>query len=76
MNSGLEWEEDYGKISDVTKMLFIEEDMTKSQINKPLVEKPNNTWNYSSGTTNLLSGITKTIQNASRIFGFLVQQFV
>jgi hypothetical protein len=35
MNSGLEWEEDYGKISDVTKMLFIEEDMTKSQMDKP-----------------------------------------
>jgi len=59
MNSGLEWEEDYGKISDVTKMLFIEEDMTKSQINKPFVGKPNNTWNYSSGTTNLLSGILR-----------------
>lgn len=59
MNSGLEWEEDYGKISDVTKMLFIEEDMTKSQINKQLVGKPNNTWNYSSGTTNLLSGILR-----------------
>jgi CubicO group peptidase (beta-lactamase class C family) len=59
MNSGLEWEEDYGKISDVTKMLFIEEDMTKSQINKPLVGKPNNTWNYSSGTTNLLNGILR-----------------
>ena len=59
MNSGLEWEEDYGKISDVTKMLFIEKDMTKSQINKPLVGKPNETWNYSSGTTNLLSGILR-----------------
>jgi CubicO group peptidase (beta-lactamase class C family) len=59
MNSGLEWEEDYSKISDVTKMLFIEEDMTKSQINKPLIGKPNNTWNYSSGTTNLLSGILR-----------------
>lgn len=59
MNSGLKWEEDYGKISDVTKMLFIEEDMTKSQINKPLVGKPNQTWNYSSGTTNLLAGILR-----------------
>lgn len=59
MNSGLEWEEDYGKISDVTKMLFIEEDMTKLQIDKPLVGKPNQTWNYSSGTTNLLSGILR-----------------
>jgi CubicO group peptidase (beta-lactamase class C family) len=59
MNSGLEWEEDYGKISDVTKMLFQDEDMSKAQINKPLVGKPNNTWNYSSGTTNLLSGILR-----------------
>ena len=59
MNSGLEWEENYGKISDVTKMLFIAEDMTKSQIDKPFVGKPNNTWNYSSGTTNLLSGILR-----------------
>ena len=59
MNSGLEWEEDYGKISDVTKMLFSAEDMTQSQIDKPLVGKPNNTWNYSSGTTNLLSGILR-----------------
>jgi CubicO group peptidase (beta-lactamase class C family) len=59
MNSGLEWEEDYSKISDATKMLFQAEDMTKSQIDKPLVGKPNNTWNYSSGTTNLLSGILR-----------------
>jgi CubicO group peptidase (beta-lactamase class C family) len=59
MNSGLEWEEDYGKISDVTKMLFQDEDMSKAQIDKPLVGKPNNKWNYSSGTTNLLSGILR-----------------
>jgi len=59
MNSGLEWDEDYGKISDVTKMLFQESDMTQSQLNKPLVGKPNATWNYSSGTTNLLSGILR-----------------
>jgi CubicO group peptidase (beta-lactamase class C family) len=59
MNSGLEWEENYNAISDVTKMLFMAEDMTKSQIDKPLVGKPNETWNYSSGTTNLLSGILR-----------------
>lgn len=59
MNSGLAWEEDYSKISDVTKMLFQESDMTQSQINKPLIGKPNATWNYSSGTTNLLSGILR-----------------
>ena len=59
MNSGLEWDEDYGKLSDATKMLFLSEDMTKTQIDKPLVGKTNATWNYSSGTTNLLSGILR-----------------
>ena len=59
MNSGLEWDEDYNSISDVSKMLFLERDMTKQQINKPFVGKPDETWNYSSGTTNLLSGILR-----------------
>ena len=59
MNSGLEWEEDYGKISDVTKMLFLEEDMANVQLEKPAAFKPNTHWNYSSGTTNLLSGILR-----------------
>lgn len=59
MNSGLEWEEDYTKISDATKMLFQAEDMTKSQIEKSAKYKPNTHWNYSSGTTNLLSGILR-----------------
>lgn len=59
MNSGLEWEEDYTKISDVTKMLFLAEDMSQSQLDKPAKFKPNNHWNYSSGTTNLLSGILR-----------------
>ena len=55
MNSGLAWEEDYTGISDVNKMLFLEEDMPQVQLNKPLAGEPNNSWNYSSGTTNLLS---------------------
>jgi len=59
MNSGLEWEEKYDKISDATKMLFQAKDMTFSQIDKPAVAKPNMLWNYSSGTTNLLSGILR-----------------
>jgi CubicO group peptidase (beta-lactamase class C family) len=59
MNSGLAWEEDYTKICDATKMLFQAEDMTKSQINKPQTGKINDSWNYSSGTSNLLSGILR-----------------
>jgi CubicO group peptidase (beta-lactamase class C family) len=60
MNSGLEWDEDYGSISDVTKMLFLEKDMTKAQEVKPLKYATNASWNYSSGTSNLLSGILRT----------------
>ena len=59
MNSGLEWDENYDEISDATKMLFLERDMTKVQEEKPLIGKPNETWNYSSGTSNLLSGILR-----------------
>ncbi len=59
MNSGLEWEEDYTKISDVTKMLYLDSDMTIAQQKKSLSGEPNKSWNYSSGTSNLLSGIVR-----------------
>lgn len=59
MNSGLEWEENYNTICDATKMLFLAEDMGKVQLDKPAQFKPNTHWNYSSGTTNLLSLILK-----------------
>ena len=59
MNSGLEWSEDYGAISDVTKMLFIEPKMGQVQLEKTLAGKPNESWKYSSGTTNLLSGFIR-----------------
>ncbi len=60
MNSGLEWDENYNEISDVTKMLFLEKDMTKIQAEKPLVGMPNESWNYSSGTSNLISGLIRS----------------
>jgi CubicO group peptidase (beta-lactamase class C family) len=59
MNSGLEWDEYYDRICDATKMLYQEEDMSRSQLIKSAVFKPNTHWNYSSGTTNLLSGILR-----------------
>ncbi len=59
MTSGLDWEEDYTKISDVTSMLFLERDMTLSQANKKASFAPGENFNYSSGTTNLLSGILR-----------------
>ena len=59
MNSGLEWEEKYDRICDATKMLFQADDMGKVQLEKPLIGKPNASWNYSSGTSNLLSKILR-----------------
>ena len=56
MNSGLEWEEDYNTLSDVTRMLYLEREMGMLQIDKPLEGEPDKSWNYSSGTTNLLAG--------------------
>ncbi|HMI08326.1 MAG TPA: serine hydrolase [Flavobacterium sp.] len=59
MNSGLEWTEDYETISDATRMLFLAKDMTAVQRDKPYAFEPDTHWNYSSGTTNLLSGILR-----------------
>ena len=49
MQSGLAWEEDYTKISDVTRMLFLDADMTQAQKEKKAIAKPVEVWNYSSG---------------------------
>jgi CubicO group peptidase (beta-lactamase class C family) len=60
MQSGLEWKEDYTGISDVTEMLFLDADMTAKQGTKQPVAPPVDIWNYSSGTTNYLSGVLRT----------------
>ncbi len=59
MQSGLEWDEDYSTISDVTRMLFLDSDMTQAQKDKKAIAEPTEIWNYSSGTSNLLSGILR-----------------
>lgn len=59
MQSGLEWDEDYASISDVTEMLFLDADMTEKQAQKQPIAAPTEIWNYSSGTSNLLSGILR-----------------
>src|SRR5690606_23241756 len=59
MSSGLEWEENYSKISDATKMLFLEADMSRSQLIKPLLAEPESVFIYSLVTSNLLSEILK-----------------
>ncbi|MEL7220377.1 MAG: serine hydrolase [Bacteroidota bacterium] len=59
MNSGLEWNEAYGTVSDATQMLYGQTDMAAYTRDKPQAQQPNTHWVYSSGTTNLLSKIIR-----------------
>ena len=54
MQSGLEWNENYGTRSDVNLMLHREEDMGLFALSKPLMAKPGTHWYYSSGSTNII----------------------
>ena len=55
MSSGLEFNEDYGDVTDVTRMLFLEGDMADFAAAKPLAHPVGTVFSYSSGTTLLLS---------------------
>ena len=57
MSSGLLFNEDYGSVTDVTRMLFLEPDMAGFALKKPLDAKTGLKFNYSSGTAVLLSRI-------------------
>lgn len=55
MSSGLVFNEDYGDVTDVTRMLYLEPDMSAFAAASPLAGKPGMIWSYSSGTATLLS---------------------
>jgi CubicO group peptidase (beta-lactamase class C family) len=55
MESGLAFNEGYGDVADVTRMLFLEPDMTRFVVSLPLEANPGERFNYSSGTSVLLS---------------------
>lgn len=57
MESGLAFNEEYGSVTDVTRMLFLEPDMTRFVLSLPLEANPGETFSYSSGTAVLLSRI-------------------
>ena len=71
MNSGLEWNENYGNLSDVTIMLHKSVDMADFTFNKKLVARPDSVWVYNSGATNIVSYlIRKKINNDAEYFAF------
>ena len=58
-SSGLQWQENYGVESHVTKMLFNSYDMAAFAAQSPLREKTRETFAYSSGSSLILSGLMK-----------------
>jgi CubicO group peptidase (beta-lactamase class C family) len=71
MSSGLRWNEGYGTVSDVTRMLYMESDMARFAREQPLVHPVGEIWSYSSGTANILSRI---VQDAAGPIGVAVAE--
>ncbi|TIQ24552.1 MAG: serine hydrolase, partial [Mesorhizobium sp.] len=55
MSSGLEFNEDYGDVTDVTRMLYLEPDMAGFAGSKSLTGEVGKMFSYSSGTAVMLS---------------------
>src|SRR5258708_2938281 len=62
MSSGLQWNEAYGAVSDVTGMLYLQPDMAAFARSPPLAHPPGEAWLYSSGTAVILSRIAADAQ--------------
>jgi hypothetical protein len=71
MQSGLQWNEDYGNRSDVTMMLYCENDFARFAFEKPLQNPVGSKWYYSSGTTNIVNYlIRKSLNNDQDYYRF------
>ncbi len=68
MQSGLEWNEDYGARSDVNIMLHCERDMGLFALSKPLEYEPGSHWQYSSGSTNIVMRYLRSIFPSDEAF--------
>ncbi len=66
MSSGLRFNEAYGSVSDVTRMLYLQPDMAGFARAQPLEHPVGESWSYSSGTANILSRI---VQDAAAPLG-------
>ena len=59
MSSGLKWTENYGGLSGVTNMLYLQQNFFEYAISPSATRAPDKKWYYSSGTTNILSGLMR-----------------
>ncbi|EJC80326.1 penicillin-binding protein, beta-lactamase class C [Rhizobium leguminosarum bv. trifolii WSM2297] len=71
MESGLAFNEDYGDVADVTRMLYLDPDMVSLPANAPMEAEPGKRFRYSSGTAVLLSRIwMDRVGNAQAAFSY------
>lgn len=68
MQSGLDWNEDYGARSDVNLMLHCEPDMGLFAQEHPLAYGPGTHWYYSSGSTNIVMRYLKGLFPSDEAF--------
>lgn len=75
MQSGLRWNEDYGARSDVTVMLYCENDFAGFTYDQPLAYPAGTKWYYSSGSVNVLNYLMrKSIGNDPDYYRFAQTQ--
>lgn len=70
MSSGLLWEENYSKPSDATNMLFKSKDAGLLASHAPYESQPGKVFEYSSGTSNMLSWIIRHTVGDSGYYKF------
>jgi CubicO group peptidase (beta-lactamase class C family) len=71
MQSGLKWNENYGNRSDVTVMLYCENNFAKMAYNQPLAYPVGSHWYYSSGSVNIINYLMrKEIKNDQEYYEF------
>ncbi|PKP46852.1 MAG: hypothetical protein CVT94_13315 [Bacteroidetes bacterium HGW-Bacteroidetes-11] len=61
MQTGLNWNEDYGNRSDVTLMLHREHNFAAFAASQPLKTPVGERWYYSSGTTNIINSLMRDV---------------
>ncbi|HAA11747.1 MAG TPA: serine hydrolase, partial [Cytophagales bacterium] len=59
MSAGLDWTESYSSLTNATRMIFMEKDHVKYSCLAEAEHPPGEHWYYSSGTSNILSGILR-----------------
>ncbi|MCT8158693.1 serine hydrolase domain-containing protein [Pseudoruegeria sp. SHC-113] len=61
MASGLRWNEGYGNVSDVTRMLYLVDDMAGFAASQPAEAAPQQVFTYSSGTSTMLARLWQDV---------------